>query len=341
MQTLYKAEFFDRDFNFKLFSPIPPPEINVDYLTLDKSTIQLAGLPLIERGWYCHITQGSDVIYQGIVSSVSKDRSGTVVQLLPLVSLFDFQFYRDRSTYTQTALEEYMLTILVAQFYASDDEVQKIKGLSLMPLTTSTDGIALNLKDNVHDFWDNFAKKALELAQIVVVCSVNPQTRTVSLGISNLSSIPPVVLEADLPNVIEQNFTFRDDYGSVNKCVIINEHDESEQATFYASDYAAPTVCRYEKISVDEGVTFAKAAADKASELLRKSEFDNLIELTYRADDKLIPDVSIGQSCMIIKNGIEYNTILTGYSYKGNYKKLIFGSIRIELTKILKMRGAF
>lgn len=340
MQIPFKAEFFDRDFNFKLFSVIPEPEITIDYLTLDKSTITIPSLPEIVRGWYCHITQGKEVVYQGTVAAVSQSKHMTTVQLSPLVALFDVQIYENRDNYTKKNLENWIMKILTENFVASNDDIQNIKGLTLAIDSPGTDGIALNLVDNIHDFWTDIAKKALESAKITISCVLNPQAQTITATIRSLASKNEITLEADLPNVISQNFTLRDDWGSTNKCIIINEDDESEQATFYASDYSAPTVCRIQTVQVSGDQTFEEAAKDKANELLRKSDFDNLIELQYRADDQIIPDMEIGQPCQIIKNGTVYHTVLTGITKKSGQKTLIFGGIRIDLTKILKLKGA-
>ena len=59
----YKAEFFNRTFDFMFFSVIAAPEIVFDYLTLEKTSIVIPGIADISRGWYCHITRGADVVY--------------------------------------------------------------------------------------------------------------------------------------------------------------------------------------------------------------------------------------------------------------------------------------
>ena len=60
-----------------------------------------------------------------------------------------------------------------------------------------------------------------------------------------------------------------------------------------------------------------------------------------RADDTMINPLSmeIGQIVSIIHNGVSYDSILTGKEIHGGLVKLIFGTIRLELTKILNMKG--
>lgn len=335
----YKAEFFNRTFDFMFFSVIAAPEIVFDYLTLEKTSIVIPGIADISRGWYCHITRGADVAYQGIVSGVDTDKSVTTVQLSPLLALFEFQFFYDRKIYNnnKTDLEGWLRSAILGAF-AGDDAVQNIPGLTVAA-ATHTDGVDLNLKDNVHDFWD-LAKKAMESAKIAIVCEFDPMAKTVTAVIRNHSDDSELTMEADLPNVTEQTFSLRDDWGSVNKVIIYNAKNPSQSQTFYAADYAAPTVQRVAEITVEEGETFATAAREKSAELMRKADFDNLIELTYRESDKIIAAMQIGQPVRVLKKGVGYHTVLTGITSKGDLKTYVFGGIRVDLTKILKLKGA-
>lgn len=334
----YKAEFFDRNFNFKFFSDISEPEIKIDYLTLDKSVITLPLIADILRGWFCHVTYGKNIVFQGTVASVNQSKNTTVIQLSPMMSLFDVQVYKDRNTYSKTNLEGWIARIITENFINSGDNIQNITGLAVTA-STVTNGIALNLKDNIHELWKDIAKKAIENAKITISCSFDPQNRTVNVEIKSHANQSEITIEADLQNVTGQNFTLRDDWGSTNKCVIINQDNESEQAVYYASDYTAPTVCKIQTVSVESGKIFAEVAKDKADEILTKSDFDNLIELQFRSSDKIIPGIEIGQPCRIIKNGTVYHTVLTGITQKSGFKTLIFGGVRIDLTKILKLKG--
>lgn len=343
MIKIYKAEFFKRNFDFAYFSLIPDPEIVFDYLTLEKSSVVIPGIADIERGWYCHITQGADVVYQGIVSGVDTDRTTTTVQLSPLIALFDFEFFYNRKTYNnnKTDLEGWFRSAILGAF-AGSDTTQNIPGLTVTA-DTHTDGVDLNLKDNIHAFWD-LARKAIQNYKIAIHCSFNPQAKTISAVIRNHSADSTVTLESDLANVTEQKFTLRDDWGSVNKVIIYNADNLSQKQTFYASDYAAPVVQRIAEVSVGDGETFATVARVKSEELMRKSDSDNLIELTYRADDRIIPDMEIGQPVRILKDGKEYLSVMTGITRKtnagGGYLTLVFGGVRVDLTKILKLKGA-
>lgn len=335
----YRAEFFDRQLNYQLFTVIDEPEIKMDYLTLDKTSITLPFIVNVSRGWYCQIMRGAETLLQGTVASVSQSKGSTSVQIAPMVALFETPVYKNRTTYSKTGLEGWIAEILTENFRNSGDSVQDIYDFSATS-ATSTSGIALNLEDNVHDFWTDIAKKAIENAKVVIECSFDPQSKTVNAVVKSYADTPEITLEADLPNVINQNFTLRDDTGSTNKCIIVNQNNESEQAVFYSEDYAAPTVRRIEFVTVETGKTFTETAKDKAEEILKKSDFDNLIELQYRIEDPIVPEIKIGQPCRIIKNGTVYHSVLTGHHEKSGMKTLIFGGVRVDFTKILKLKGA-
>ena len=340
--TPYRAEFFDRQLNYKLFSLIERPEIKMDYLTLDKTALTVPGVAEINRGWYCRILSGSDEVYQGFVSSVTQAKNYTAVALSPMPALFDTQVYKDRTTYSKANLEGWIVGILTENFAIHngvDGVVENIQAFSATALT-STNGVALGLEDNIHDFWRDIAKKAIENGKIVIECVFDPQNKAVSASVKSYANINEITLEADLPNVIEQNFTLNNRGSSPNKCLIINQDNEAERSIIISDDYELPTVMSVEKVYVENGQTFSSSASERAAEIFKSSEFDNLIELQFRQDDLIVPQIKIGQPCRIIKGEKIFHTVLTGMALKGGTKTLIFGGIRVDLTKILKLKGA-
>ena len=72
-----------------------------------------------------------------------------------------------------------------------------------------------------------------------------------------------------------------------------------------------------------------------------KNSYSNYIEITTLQTDSMLKpqNMKIGQVVNIIHDGISYNSILTGKEISGGLIKLIFGTIRLDLTKILNMRG--
>ena len=81
---------------------------------------------------------------------------------------------------------------------------------------------------------------------------------------------------------------------------------------------------------------------DYAGSVFGTSKYKNLIELTARADDPMIAPLNIGfgRHMNLIHKGTSYHSVLTGGAILQNgLVKLTFGMIRLELTKILNMKG--
>jgi hypothetical protein len=85
---------------------------------------------------------------------------------------------------------------------------------------------------------------------------------------------------------------------------------------------------------------FDTKALEKAADVLAVEKNNNLIELEMLEDDSLFEpkEMNIGQDVLVISEGKEYESMLTGYKFKNGKITLIFGAIRLELTKILKRR---
>ena len=217
--------------------------------------------------------------------------------------------------------------------------VENIQGFTVTT-NSSTNGVALCLDDNIHYFWSEIATKAIENGKVAIECSFDPMLKTVSATVKSFASVSEITLESDLPNVISRNFTMGDRLGGPNKAMIINQDNESQHQFFFSSDYAPPTVLNIERITVKTGKTFAETASERASEILNTSEFNSLIELQYREDDMIVPEIKIGQPCRILKSNLIYHSVLTGITLKGGIKTLIFGGVRVNLTQKLKLKGA-
>lgn len=87
---------------------------------------------------------------------------------------------------------------------------------------------------------------------------------------------------------------------------------------------------------------FAAIISGYAKKVFKTSKYTNLIELTVLPDDTMVNPLSmeIGQVVNIIHDGVSYSSILSGREIQKNgLVKLVFGTIRLELTKILNMKG--
>ena len=94
------------------------------------------------------------------------------------------------------------------------------------------------------------------------------------------------------------------------------------------------------KVEYIEGAEdFALEAEQRAREDLTPEDFDNLIEITVHDGDKLIPPekIRIGEIVTIKANGQSWQSVLTGYEKTQNTHKFVFGYVRVDLDKILRI----
>lgn len=334
MQMPYKVEFFDRSYEFKGWSQMSTPELIFDYLSLDVSKLTLPGSLPVQRGWYAHITQAGVQKWQGVVTAVSATEQNTTVSIKPLLSLFDTTVLTTANN--DKSAEQYIADLITSTFISNTDTVEVIDGLEVTA-NSNTANIQLAADEDTQEVQDVITS-ALEKAQIVVDCEFLPAKKKISVNIGKADSAV-VKIDADAPGIISKSFSFRDDYGQVNKVIVYNKDNLSQTATFYADDYSPPTVRKVVSVSISGDDTFAKKAKEAADKELEGKDFDNCIELSFPSDYKLIPGISIGQEVEIYHEGVRYTSYLTGHEVaKDGTNTLIFGSVRLDLTKILKMR---
>lgn len=337
----YKIEIFERDYTFRSFAPIEQPEIEFDYLTIQKTTVTCKSITAV-KGDFAHITDSSGtVVYQGIVSDTDTKNDAVELTIKPLLSLFDVDIYFDR---TQSAhVENFLKSAIIANFSESGDDKQNISGLTVT--TTSDTSGALNLKDNIHNLYE-IITSALTKHGIVVNTELRPQQKQLSVTIGKETTT--ATIEADLPAIIEKSIVIGDSYGQLNKLTVVNSDSETEQATYYLqqsgtvstsdTDRITPVFFGFAFVSVGSDETFAQAAYEKAYDSLAAQKYDNLIEITAKADSGILPQtLALGMEITVRSGGDAYQTILTGYSRTEYLTTLTMGCVRVSLTKRLIM----
>lgn len=335
MPMPYKVDFFDRNFNYQGWSLMADPELVFDYLTLDVSKLTLPNSLSIQRGWYAHITESGKQKWQGVVTAVSATEKNTTVSIKPLLSLFDTSVIT--SANNNTSAEQYIADILTDVFISNTDTAETIPGLEIS-VNSNTPNIQLASEEETQKVYDVIVL-ALEKAQIVVDAIFKPSQKKIFVAIEKATD-HIVKINADAPGIIDSSFSFRDDYGQINKVIVYNKDKISQTAIFYAEDYAPPTVRKITSVSVGEDEAFSAKAKEAADKELEKKDFDNCIELIFPSGYKLIPDIDIGQETEIYHNGIKYTSFLTARELsKDSIVTLTFGSVRLDLTKILKLEG--
>ncbi len=342
MQPLYKLELFDRQMNFRSMAVIESPTIYFDYLTLEGNQIISPVIIPAKKGDIAHITDGSGtIIYQGIVSDIQRDKT-VALSLLPLLSLFDLTVSYDRTDLQTGALEDFIAGIITDLYITSPDTLQRIPMTA--QATSSTINTALNIKSNVHELYD-IITKAFTMYGVRVSAEFLPQTKTIAVTIGKVEdTVTVTVLEAHLDNVLEKSIVIGDRYGQINKITLINKYDEGERIIYYLHpDGGIDTIDTNRIVPIFpateyvESEDFPADALARARESLSLQKYDNLIELTYHKDDRIVSleALEIGNQVQVIDDDNIYDTILTGYGRTGQTVKLILGNVRVDLTKKL------
>ena len=226
MRTLYKCEVFARDYTFRSFAPIESPEIQFDYLTAEKTTLRAVKIDA-KKGDFISVTDQNGVVaYQGIVDDVETDKTGVTISAQPLMALFDVDVHFDRAT--SSKIEQFIAGIITDNFISSPDALQNITGMTVE--TTSETTGALNLKDNIHSFYE-IITKSLTAYGVAVNMSFDPQKKTVSVKVGKVSET--AVIETNLQAIVDKNIIIGDSTGQLNKVTIYNKADETQRITYY------------------------------------------------------------------------------------------------------------
>ena len=181
---------------------------------------------------------------------------------------------------------------------------------------------------------------------ILIKTKLDVQNRQVNFKVGRMTG-NEIVIESDLPNIIKKSITIKSVSADVNKLVLLDANDYTTKRVYYLhpdlgydtknEDRITPVICEMQSLSYEEGSSFESAAIQAAYDKFANLAYSNLIELTMMKGDSLVKpeEMEFGQVVNIISEGVSYQSILTGREI-GNETKLIFGTVRLDLTKILR-----
>lgn len=342
----YNVEIFTPEFTYRSSAQVEAVKHAFDYLDIEKTKIEIPGAMDAQRGDWIHITRDSFVA-EGIVSKVNKKNESVEVEYKPFHKIFDMDIYMDPEELSSVTMEQWLADMIARIYVNNEDELQNIKGLEIK-VSSGHHGTALS----------DYGKGINNLLDVIltaffsygIVCnfSMNIQKKKLVLTIGSCIQAKRVI-EADLPNVLEKEIIVKEEAETTNKLVVYNEEDYSQKIVYYRdwnndittenANRVQPVVC--EEVAVKAGSkTFEEAAQSRAEKKLKPSQYDNLIEIKVTVNDELIrpTEFVIGQQTDVIQSGVSYSTVFTGMKYDGELITLIFGAVRLELTKTLKRR---
>lgn len=343
----YNIEILDSAFNYKSSYQTQDMEYHEDYLIMDNSRCVVHEITAAE-GDYIIISGAAKNV--GIVTACEDKGNQYEIQFKPVLMMTDVDVHYDREQLKTVSLEAWIAGILNDTFRDNADTMQNITGFSAVPLT-ETKNVVIELESNIGNLY-SIITEALVKYSVVVDFDIDVNKKTLTASIQARNKESPVI-EADLPNILSRLFVIKQADKTVNKLSVYNENDETEHTDFYmledgsivtdstAAGRISPVVfaTTYIKHDADDEQTFEEAAYEKAFSSMQAADYNNLIELTMLNDDTMVNPgkMEIGQRAKVIRNGTVYDTVLTG-KVIGKTTKLIFGAVRLELTKKLKRR---
>ncbi|MBD5480226.1 MAG: hypothetical protein HDR14_13205 [Lachnospiraceae bacterium] len=344
---LYNIEILSKDFVYRSSYQTQEVEYHEDYLAMDSSRAVVPKITAMEGDYI--IVSGA-VNHAGIVTACEDKGTKYEIQFKPILMLTDVDVHYDRTALRTVSLEAWIAGILNDTFRDNTDSLQNITGFTAVPLTETKNAV-MELESNIGNLY-SIITEALVKYSVVVDFTIDVSKKTLTACIQAKNKESPVI-EADLPNILSRLFVIRQAEKTVNKISVYNENDETEHMDFYmlengnivtdstAAGRISPVVFAAVYIAYEDGGNqeFAEAAYEKAFSSMQAADYNNLIELTVLNNDTLVrPEtMEIGQRVKIIRNEIMYETVLTG-KVVGKTTKLIFGAVRLELTKQLKRR---
>lgn len=329
-----------------------------DYLSPGENSVLIAFDENVNKGDYIRIFNDTDEFF-GYITAIQVNEAVqgfSEIRFKPFITLFDAPILFDTTLQgSPISLEQAMADIITAYWINNSDLAENIFGLQV-EIISETFGWGFHITSDqqglskaIINFMSSIIKRALTKYQVGLFAEPDFQAKTITVkvGVMDYSTF---YIEADLPNVVEKSIVLNETTQDVNKLVIYDQTDLITNIIYYKhpdgsydtsnTNRIIPVIYGMTSVAAVEGGSFASAAKEAADKQFDTDSINNLIELTVQNDDELVSPkkIAIGQMVNIITNGTSYGSILTGIE-RGSTTKLIFGNIRLDLTKILKGGG--
>lgn len=357
--TRYRAEFYDKDFNFISYCAVSDKNIQVDYLVNDISTLTIPEIVTAHVNNFVAVRQDGQIYMYGIVSDVAYDRGQTTISFVHFMSLLDVSIMADPRVFDNTPVEQWLVTRLT-DLYSGSDLSQNLTGFSadyststIIPMQYEVDeNNAVEMAEiNIY----TFVQELLTKHDIILKWEVDFADKTVECHIGKLNTQNVWNVKLGLADTPDYTIDIHTIEGSFNKIKYYNTADFTDTVTYYlhsdgtvntdgTTDRLTPVhYCEKTATADDtegEEKTFAEVALIDAQSAMLNTDFNHEIIVTFNTDSKILSVGQIGQLYnLITPEGVVYSSILTGFEQvNAKYLKLVFGYIRTNLTTILKMQ---
>lgn len=330
-----------------------------DYLSTDDNTITVFAVKGVQKQDYIRLVRGKEE-YTGIITEITygtdKSKELQNITFKPLMELLNTSYLFDLNKQGVGTVEQFIAEAITELFISNVDVNQNITGLRV-ETTSQTENWSFHITPsdsgghhNIVNLLDSIIIPALEKYSVLVHTRLNIQSKELVVSIGRASG-GTVIIECELPNILKKNLVIRKANADVNKLILYDATtDYVDSITYYLHtdlsydtydrNRILPVNCEIRAVKGDENTSFKSACQNEAGNKFANKSFQNLIELTMSNDDALVNPASLefGQIVNVISEGVSYTSILTGREV-GNSTKLIFGTVRLDLTKILRRNG--
>jgi len=356
----YNIEIYSKDFDFKSHTTIGgnDPKFNYDYLDPENNKIKVMAPFDVSIYDYIRI-KGNDIEIWGSVTKteagINESKEFINITFRDIEDQMNIQILVDTDEIGTGTLEKYIADRIKETFIDNSDDEQNIEGLEVQTEGSTTDWV-LDITPSgeeehyaVVNLLDDIILPAFKRDSVRVLFNFSVSEKKIIAKISK-NTADPIIIETQLPDVLSKTIKYKSINKEANKVIIYNQKDYEEFETYYLhtdgtfdtvdDDRVSPVSLKIETVSSDTEEDFQSQAYDRANKTFGANKYENLVEIECTNDDERISPLSleVGQVVNVIDEGNVYETILTGKKI-GETTKLIFGNVRLELTKILKGRS--
>lgn len=356
----YNVEIFARDFSLVQHYNAGAVSYDYDYLDDIENVVVMPYAEEVKRGQYIRLNNG-ERSYFGVISGL--DVGGvaegyTEVRYKPFLSMFDalvmFEINWQAAPGQQAAMSlENVIAKLITDYWISNaDTVANVQGLRVSTMSQTTDWTfhiepdVRELSKAIINFKTDIIQRALTKYQIGLYTNFNVMDQSIEIRIGRRDT-GVFRVEADLPSVIDRKIILNSTTVDTNKLTVFTTENLTTSITYYKHpdgsyntenvDRIVPVIATLQSVTPSDTDPLSVLARRSADKLFDAATYNNLIEIEVLNEDALVIPamMTFGQVVDVITQGAIYPSIMTGVRV-GDTTRLIFGTVRVELTKRLR-----
>lgn len=351
----FNVEIFGTDFELKQHYNVDFFDYSFDYLSITENVVMVPFDESVQKGDYIRL-KSREFEFSGYISSLSIDENlegYTNIGFRPFMGLFDRDvvFPTTKYIYDPVSLEETIGNVITANWISDSDSAQDIFGLEIETIS-STGNWDFYLEDTTRYSTNKTLVNLLEIIRLSLTKYGVGVFITPDFGAKKLyckigtKDLDAYYIEADLPSILDRQVILNENVTEVNKLIVYESSSLMYTINYYLhpdgtystedADRITPVI--FKTVAVDtQHSSLPDEALKEANKLFGNIKRSNLIELVVANNDKMLSlnNIEIGQMVKVITNGEVYDSMLTGFEI-GTTTKFTFGTVRLDLTKILK-----